>query len=486
MGIGSSYSNGPIIQRFRNYHHRREEEDKNLFYNSLYTKIIDFSDVQKGDIYINLIHYDKNLKKKENFEYYRYFSIKVIGSYCSFDDYDMLKLFLSRLLQVPFCPSYILMISGAEAINILKEFHDYEFLNDIIIFCFEKNKYSNLKKTYKKIKLTTNNFVEVRNFLKSKKHSKDDLNMDNHLFSTPMITYFDYKKAIFPIHRILAYFFDSNFNEFSYEYYKIAKTFINKTTETSKIKNKIIEIMEKLVYSGNFPVDCIKYYSGEHLCYIFNRALRNFEKNYVEMAYFIGPFYFGILNYSLFRPEKQLNKKKILYRDITIDRLDLYSYQFCEKDIICFPSFTSTTVDMNLDFEPSNNANLINNDQIEEKGFAKMIINYDPKGKCISPGVDISQESEFSEEREVLLFPFTFFRIDKVEIHSGKENDKHIIYLTIINKGDFLEYGLKERKGFKLIENGTKLVIDYTNKSNCDNNELYYKMNFDYIDKDIL
>ena len=108
------------------------------------------------------------------------------------------------------------MISGTEAEKILKEFHDYEFLNDIIIFCFEKNKYSNLKKTYKKIKLTTNNFVEVRNFLKSKKHSKDDLNMDNHLFSTPMITYFDYKKEIFPIHRILAYFFDSNFNEFSY------------------------------------------------------------------------------------------------------------------------------------------------------------------------------------------------------------------------------------------------------------------------------
>ena len=68
--------------------------------------------------------------------------------------------------------------------------------------------------------------------------------------------------------------------------------------------------MKKLVYSKNFPVDCITYYSGEDLCYIFNRALRNFEKNYVEMAYFIGPFYFGILNYSLFHPKKQLNKKK--------------------------------------------------------------------------------------------------------------------------------------------------------------------------------
>ena len=61
-----------------------------------------------------------------------------------------------------------------------------------------------------------------------------------------------------------------------------------------------------------------------------------------------------------------------------------------------------------------------------------MLITYDPKGKCEPQGLDVSDEAEFSNEKEILLFPFTFFRIDKVEIHSGKENDKHIIYLTII------------------------------------------------------
>ena len=507
--------NGPIVERFKqkdsknvfesnksvllNYEpfYKRKKNNNNTINsknegkekfndNKSFEKIIDFSDVKTGDININLIHYDKQIKNKENFEYYRYFSIKLKGSYFSFDDYDMVKLFLSRQSQIPFSPNYILMISGNESEKILNEYHHCDFLNDIILFCFEKNKYEELKNKYNKIRLVSNDFVEVVHFLKSQKHSKEDLNMDNHLFTTPLITYFDYKKLIFPIHRVISHFFAPNFINFTKDYFTIAKKFIDKSTETTETKNKIINIMEKLVDSKNFPVDCIKYYTGENLCYIFNKALRNFEKNYIEMSYFIGPFYFGIFRYALMHPEKQLNEKKILYRDITIDRLDLYSYQFSEKDIICFPSFTSTTLKKDLNFVPTSNANLINNDQIEDKGYAKMLITYDPKGKCEPQGLDVSDEAEFSNEKEILLFPFTFFRIDKVEIHSGKVNDKHIIYLTIINKGDIIEFGLNQKFAFKLIENGTKLVIDYNNKSSCDNNEEFYKINFDHIDKKLL
>jgi hypothetical protein len=378
------------------------------------------------------------------------------------------------------------MISDNESEKIINDFHCYEFLSQIILFCLDKNKYIELKNRNGKIKFISDDFFEIVNYLKTQKQSKEELNMDNHLLVTPLITYFDYKKLIFPIHRILSYFFDPKFINFTQEYCSIAKKFINESTETTETKNKIINIMERLTLSKNFPVDCIKYYTGENLCYIFNKALRNFEKNYVEMAYFIGPFYFGIFRYALMHPEKQLNEKRILYRDINIDRLDLYSYQFCEKDIICFPSFTSTTLKSNLNFIPSPNANLINNDQIEEKGYAKMLITYDPKGKCEPQGLDISDESEFSDEKEVLLFPFTFLKIDKVEMHSGKENDKHIIYLTIINKGDIIEFGLNKKFAFKLVENGTKLIIDYNNNSSCDNNEEFYEINFKHIDKRLL
>ena len=75
------YNPGPIRERF-------EELNK---------KFVNFSDVKKGDLYVNLIQYDENMKNEKNMEYYRYFSIKMIGNYYPFDDFDMLKLFLSKL-----------------------------------------------------------------------------------------------------------------------------------------------------------------------------------------------------------------------------------------------------------------------------------------------------------------------------------------------------------------------------------------------------
>jgi len=85
-----------------------------------------------------------------------------------------------------------------------------------------------------------------------------------------------------------------------------------------------------------------------------------------------------------------------------------------------------------------------------------------------------------------LLFPFTFLKINKVELHSGKKDDKHLIYLTIINKGKLFEKGLKKRFAFKLVENGSKIIIDKENNSKCIDNEKYYKMNFNYIDLEYL
>ena len=81
---------GPIRERFEELYNKKEFEN-----------IVNFSDVKKGDLYVNLIQYDKNMKNEKNMEYYRYFSIKIIGNYYPFDDFDMLKLFLSKLKQIP-------------------------------------------------------------------------------------------------------------------------------------------------------------------------------------------------------------------------------------------------------------------------------------------------------------------------------------------------------------------------------------------------
>ena len=228
------------------------------------------------------------------------------------------------------------MTSGSESEKVLEEFNKFDFLIEFIIFS-KNNDYDYLKNKYNKIKLIANKFGKITDFLKTKKFSKDDLNMDNHLYITPLITYYDYKRCLFPIHKILAYFFEFSINNFSNDYFLIAKTFINRSVLEIELKQKILYIMEDLInYKGNkeFPERCIHYYTGENLCYVFNKALRNFDKFYVEMAYFIGPFYYGLFEYALDNPQKALINKAILYRDLTMERLDLYFYQFCENDII--------------------------------------------------------------------------------------------------------------------------------------------------------
>ena len=301
------------------------------------------------------------------------------------------------------------------------------------------------------------------------------------------MTYFGYKKCLFLIHKILAYFFQYNINNYSGKYFLKAKKFIEKSVFEKEIKDKILNIMEDLInYTGSvwFPKKCIHYYTSENLCYVFNKALRNFDKFYVEMAFFIGPFYYALYQYALTNPEKALNKDVQLYRDLTMDRLDLYSYQFCENDIICFPSFTSTTLNKNLNFKETENSKKINLNEIEEKSHIKMIISYNPKGECIPQGLNVSDESKYSQEKEILLFPFTFLKIDKVELHTGKQDDKHFIFLTIINRENNLEEALNKNFSFKLIEDASKLVIDKTNDLTCDDNEKYYKMKYNHFKED--
>ena len=133
-------NNDAIIEKFE-----KDKKEKNTDIKKLYKKneedidkIVDFSDIQKGDIYVNLIHYDTNLRKEDNFEYYRYFSTNLVGCYFPFDNFQMLKLFFSRVNNSSYKPSYILIIPGKSSNDILKEFHNISYITDIIIFCFDK------------------------------------------------------------------------------------------------------------------------------------------------------------------------------------------------------------------------------------------------------------------------------------------------------------------------------------------------------------
>ena len=133
-----------------------------LYSDEKFKEIINFEEIKKGELYVNIIHYDKDIRKEENMKYYRYFSIDTIGGYYPFDDFDMIKLFITKLNEMSYKCSYIIIISGNEIEKILEEFHKYDFLVEFIIFN-KQNEYDNLIGKYNKIKLIINKFGQIRN-----------------------------------------------------------------------------------------------------------------------------------------------------------------------------------------------------------------------------------------------------------------------------------------------------------------------------------
>ena len=171
------------------------------------------------------------------------------------------------------------------------------------------------------------------------------------------------------------------------------------------------------------------------------------------MAYFMGPFLFGLNKYVKDNPSFAFSKNMTLYRNIKCKKIDFYLYKLNLNHIICFPSITSTS-SKPLDFEPSdlaNNINNINQDNIEIMKI-KMIFNYKYNNENKSPGIIIENKkghdgqyiSKYSDENEVILFPFTFAKIVKIDSGIENGNEIQIIYLDIINRKTYIEYALRD------------------------------------------
>ena len=95
------------------------------------------------------------------------------------------------------------------------------------------------------------------------------------------------------------------------------------------------------------------------------------------------------------------------------------------NQVICYPSFTSTSL----------GDNYIPKKDTPNKQLVKLIIE---QNNCKSV-VSISKLSEYPNEKEYLFLPFSFFKILKVVRNLGNENNPHKIYLLALNSENSIE-----------------------------------------------
>jgi len=126
-----------------------------------------------------------------------------------------------------------------------------------------------------------------------------------------------------------------------------------------------------------------------------------------------------------------------LYRGIMLKISDLCLYSVSIDKLICFPSFTSTSIRKNtiVNF-PTDMAKKIN--ELDNQYCVIMVINYSYQEGNFSPVFDISRINP--SEAEFLFPPFSFFKIKDVNINKGTPENPSYIYLDVPNiKFDFYQ-----------------------------------------------
>ena len=175
----------------------------------------------------------------------------------------------------------------------------------------------------------------------------------------------------------------------------------------------------------------ITYTSETGIVYLVNKYLRECEmENYQQIS--------GYVSSLIYSMEYLLNKNILygvyrnvtLYRGIMLKISDLCLYSFSINKIVCFPSFTSTSIRKNeINAFPTDLAKKIN--ELDNQYCVIMVFNYKYKNGNKSPVFNISKIN--SSEAEFLFPPFSFFKITKVEMNKGTSEEPSIICLDVPN-----------------------------------------------------
>ena len=348
--------------------------------------------------------------------------------------------------------------------NYIKSFHNAE----IYEYLYE-NYYQHLIETKRELSedeylINLNLKIKENEYNRTHKKlifSEEELKMDKQLIRCPVISAKEYDDCYFLIHKAFSFFFNKkirlNFFDTLFQIFERPEPIFKKIyfeklrSDNTDLYYKLKELVDITDYTI-FVEKSIRLYTNEsNFVYILNKAMRNFEVGLTSLAYYIGPLLYGLNKYVNDNPTFGLYQNFKLYRIIKCSKLDFYQYKLNLGHIICFPSFTSTSYEP-VKFKPSNSANKINNNTEQNLLNVKMVFDYKYTRGYISPGIIIGNKKGHDslplsnyDEKEVLLFPYTFSKIN--EIYSEKDEDGiyfKVIKLEIIGRNSYIEYKLRD------------------------------------------
>ena len=439
----------------------------------------------------NVIHYDEALTKRaENNICCSFFKTKLAGTFYGVNNFNLFKYICHKIQQNS---KYFILICSGSSSQKLFQYLQQNNINNIYIyyiFCFNTKKYEPLKQIYPQLKGVFNTFGDLKNVLFSENNYSIIYNYP--IKSSNLIFLSDYNNTYIKLHFEIVR---------KYSLYKLLK--LNGKSKFLELINKkkpyYMNMAKELLYDDDEAM--IEYFklntdeSEEELRKVFNHYhnVSNYITNYT-----LDIFYYRYLNKFLregdfqsfrllsnhiskfiyhlyeFRKTNYQLSSTTLYRKLFMKPEEIQLYINSKGKIICYPSFTSTSLVDNK-FQPiQHDPNTI---------LVKLIIQQNNSPSIIS----IRSLSKLPYEEEYLCLPFSFFKIIDVEFRIENFKSTYIIYLIAMNSEKpieemFLEFMENETdnldpEGLEMLKvdnnnNNTTLILNYFLKY-----ELYSKYN---------
>ena len=393
----------------------------------------------------NIIYYDESLKKSvENNNNCAYFKLKLKGTFYGVNNFQLFK-YICYLIKKR-SKKFILICSGSSAKKAFEYCYNIEQIYEYYIYCLNIEIYQPLKLLYPRLKGIFNDFSDLKQALF---YNQLNPQIDSPAASSNLIFFEEYNNLFIKFHLEIIR---------KYSLYKLLKSKnSNKSLFLDVIKKKMpyyLDLARQLLYHDDEAM--VSFFlkntkeTEETLRKVFNS--KHTVKNYIS-NYTIEGFYYKYINkflrqgdfnsyrllsnhlckfiYHLYEYRKNLKQERTatLYRKMYISKEELKVYKKSLGKVICYPSFTSTSI-LQDGYEPTNP----NNGSI----LVKLVIEQNNSKSIIS----IKDLSEFPNEEEYLCLPFSFFKITMI-----LDNFKGVpctIYLTALNSEKPLEEMLLE------------------------------------------
>ena len=339
---------------------------------------------------------------------------------------------------------FLLITTGStfeKVMNFLNEKQYTSLISKACIYCLHKENYLSLKDKYDLLGGIFNVPSSVVEFI------ENNLSEENNVFQySKLVSYDNYISKYFKLHKTISEYYANYFKKTFDVAIELLKEILDKNSLCDK---ELIQSLE--VYKNKEDYEVLREYTKDILYPYINKWLLNLDTlAYKKAGYFIGGLMYKLNEYGE-KKEKGNKNKCTLYRGLYLNYLDALSYQIYNGKIICFQTFLSTSLKQGTALFYSRKERTTLEDRKRKCMFSTFFtIEHNWDKKLFPLCFDISDISQYKNEKELLFHPYSFFKIKKFDI--DLENYILNLELETIGKKEILEYCINDGKRIILNE----------------------------------